>query len=223
MKILITAGPTREPLDPVRFLSNRSSGRMGYALATAFALNKDHVLLISGPTTLPIPDHVDFIPVESAQEMYDVVAHHLNQMDVAIFSAAVADYTPTTVAAQKIKKSEELLTITLKKTPDILGSARSLMNFTGYLVGFAAETENLEANARRKLETKLCDMIIANDVSQAGIGFDSNENEVLIVEASENTALPRDSKEHLSRHIAEIIMQRHRQKNETGDIQTQLS
>jgi phosphopantothenoylcysteine decarboxylase/phosphopantothenate--cysteine ligase len=223
VKILITAGPTREPLDPVRFLSNRSSGRMGYALAKAFALRKEHVLLISGPTTLPIPDHVDFIPVESAQEMYDVVAHHLNQMDVAIFCAAVADYTPTTVADQKIKKSEDTITITLKKTPDILGSARSLMNFTGYLVGFAAETENLEANARRKLETKHCDMIIANDVSQAGIGFDSHDNELLIVEAAENTALPRDSKEHLSRHIAEIIMQRFRQKNEASDSQTQLS
>jgi phosphopantothenoylcysteine synthetase/decarboxylase len=97
------------------------------------------------------------------------------------------------------------------------------MNFTGYLVGFAAETENLEANARRKLETKHCDMIIANDVSQAGIGFDSHDNEVLIVEAAENTALPRDSKEHLSRHIAEIIMQRFRQKNEASDSQTQLS
>ena len=223
MKILITAGPTREPLDPVRFLSNRSSGRMGYALANAFALRKEHVLLISGPTALPIPDHVDFIPVESAQEMYDVVAHHLNKMDVAIFCAAVADYTPTTVADQKIKKSEGLLTITLKKTPDILDSARNVMNFSGFLVGFAAETENLEKNARRKLEKKLCDMIIANDVSQAGIGFDSNDNEVMIVEAAENTALPRDSKEHLSRHIAEIIMLRYKQKNEPGFSQAQLS
>lgn len=208
MKVLITAGPTREPIDPVRFLTNRSSGRMGYALAEAFARREEQVLLISGPTQLDIPDHVDFIPVETAQEMYDAVAHYLPQMDAAIFCAAVADYTPVSVAEQKIKKSADTLTLELKKTPDILGSARQVMGFTGYLVGFAAETENLEQNARTKLERKGCNMIIANDVSQAGIGFDSAENEVLIVEAAENTALPRDTKEHLAHHLADIISDR---------------
>lgn len=208
MKILITAGPTREPIDPVRFLSNRSSGRMGYALAKAFSRHQAQVLLISGPTALDVPDHVDLIPVETAQEMHDAVAHALPRVDVAIFCAAVADYTPESVAPQKIKKSADTLTITFKKTVDILGAARSTWGFTGYLVGFAAETENLETHAREKLLGKQCDMIIANDVSQAGIGFDSTENEVLIVEADENTLLPRDSKEHLAHHIAEIILQR---------------
>ncbi|HBE22842.1 MAG TPA: bifunctional phosphopantothenoylcysteine decarboxylase/phosphopantothenate--cysteine ligase CoaBC [Verrucomicrobiales bacterium] len=215
MKVLITAGPTREPIDPVRFLTNRSSGRMGYALAEAFARREEQVLLISGPTQLDIPDHVDFIPVETAQEMYDAVAHYLPKMDAAIFCAAVADYTPVTVAAQKIKKSADTLTLELKKTPDILGSARQVIGFQGYLVGFAAETEDLEQNARTKLERKGCDMIIANNVSRAGIGFDSAENEVLIVEAAENTALPRDTKEHLAQHLADIISERWLRKHGT--------
>lgn len=219
VKVLITAGPTREPIDPVRFLTNRSSGRMGYALASAFARREEQVLLISGPTQLDIPDHVDFIPVETAQEMYDAVAHYLPQMDAAIFCAAVADYTPVSVATQKIKKSADTLTLELKKTPDILGSARSVIGFSGYLVGFAAETENLEQNARTKLERKGCDMIIGNDVSQSGIGFDSAENEVLLVEAAENTALPRDTKEHLAHHLAEIISKRWQQKCKANQME----
>lgn len=212
MKILITAGPTREPIDPVRFISNRSSGRMGYALARAFAHQQAQVLLISGPTELDIPNNIDFVPVETAQEMYEAVAHYLPQMDIAVFCAAVADYTPLEVATQKIKKSDETITITLKKSPDILGSARSAMGFTGYLVGFAAETEKLEEHARKKLVTKQCDMIIANDVSQAGIGFDSKDNQVLIVEPLENTEMPRDSKEHLAQHLAEIVISRWQQR-----------
>ncbi len=208
MKILITAGPTREPIDPVRFLSNRSSGRMGYALARAFVKQQAQVILISGPTTLDIPDHVDFIPVETAQEMFDAVARTLPRVDVALFCAAVADYTPTEVAPQKIKKSSNTLTLTLKKTIDILGSARATLGFTGYLVGFAAETEHLENNGRKKLIAKQCDMVIANDVSQQGIGFDSTENEVLLIEEEENTLLPRDSKDHLAHHIAPLILRR---------------
>jgi phosphopantothenoylcysteine decarboxylase/phosphopantothenate--cysteine ligase len=213
VKILITAGPTREPIDPVRFLSNRSSGRMGYALARAFLAQNNRVTLISGPTALEIPDHIDFIPVETAQEMLDAVARFLPHVDVAIFAAAVADYTPAEVATQKIKKSAETLTLTLRKTTDILGSARSPLGFTGYLVGFAAETQHLESNARKKLLEKQCDMIIANDVSQPGIGFDSADNEVLLVEQEENTLLPRDTKDHLAHHIATIILARAKRKN----------
>ncbi len=208
MKVLITAGPTREAIDPVRFLSNRSSGRMGYALAHAFIKKDHHVLLISGPTQLDIPDRVDFIPVESAQEMFDAVSHSIQHFDVAIFCAAVADYAPDHVATQKIKKSADSITLVLTKTPDILGSARTVFQFNGYLVGFAAETENLESNAREKLTRKNCDMIIANDVSRSDIGFDSHENEVLIIEASENTRLPVDTKEHLAHHLVELIHQR---------------
>ena len=205
MKVLITAGPTVEAIDPVRYLTNRSSGKMGYALAAAAVKRGHSVLLVSGPTHLPVPDKVDFIPVESAAEMYQAVASQIGRCDIAIFAAAVADYTPATVADQKIKKSGDELILTLKRTRDILGSARTLMDFRGTLVGFAAETENLEANARDKCLRKHCDLVIANDVSQEGIGFDSSENEVILVYPDRTESLPRDRKEHLAFHLIEII------------------
>ncbi|MFN4872674.1 MAG: phosphopantothenoylcysteine decarboxylase [Akkermansiaceae bacterium] len=181
MKILITAGPTREAIDPIRFLTNRSSGKMGYAIADAAVHAGHQVLLVSGPTSLDVPAGVDFIPVESAAEMYDVVAKYLPKMGAAFFAAAVADYTPAKVSDQKIKKERDCLSLELVKTRDILGSAREVMGFEGFLVGFAAETEHLEANARVKLEKKGCDLIVANDVSRSDIGFDSSENEALLV------------------------------------------
>ena len=181
---------------------------MGYALARAFRRLNHEVLLISGPTHLDVPDLVDFIPIETAQAMYDAVAQSISRFDIGIFCAAVADYTVTEAAPQKIKKTQDSLTLTLQKTKDILGSMRSDHGFTGYLVGFAAETEHVELHAREKLIRKGCDMIIANDVSQTGIGFDSSENEVLVVEALENTAIPRDSKEHLAQHLAALIVER---------------
>src|SRR6478609_3179082 len=194
MKVLVTAGPTREPIDPVRYLTNRSSGKMGYALAGAFVHEGHSVLLISGPTHLDVPDNVDFIPVETAAEMHDVVSKHIGRMDIAVFAAAVADYTPATVEARKIKKSGDAFTLELVRTADILGSARLQFGFTGTLVGFAAETENLEANAREKLLSKQCDLVIANDVSQPGIGFDSDHNQVLFVYPDHTEALPFASK-----------------------------
>ncbi len=207
MNILVTAGPTREPIDPVRFLSNRSSGKMGYELAAAFAHAGHSVLLISGPTALDVPDHVDFIPIETAAEMYQAVSNHLERMEIAIFAAAVADYTPAVAAAEKIKKSSDTLTLELVKTPDILGSARSPLGFTGTLIGFAAETENLESNARDKLTRKGCDLIIANDVSKPGIGFDSNQNEVLLVCPSHSEALPLASKHDLAHQLVQAILE----------------
>lgn len=206
VNILVTAGPTREPIDPVRFLSNRSSGKMGYELAAAFAHNGHTVLLVSGPTTLDVPDHVDFLPVETAAEMHEAVSHHIGRMDIAIFVAAVADYTAARIAPEKIKKSSPTLTLELVKTPDILGSARSKMGFTGTLVGFAAETENLEANAREKLIRKDCDLIVANDVSKAGIGFDSDQNEVMLVYPDHTEALPPASKHELAHQLAVEIV-----------------
>ena len=205
MKILITAGPTREPVDPVRYLTNRSSGKMGYALAASAAKRGHQVTLISGPTALELPDGVDFLPVESAEEMYQAVESQIGRQEIAIFAAAVADYTPAIVAHQKIKKQGEELTLTLKKTKDILGSARSVMNFQGTLVGFAAETENLEANARGKLKRKDCDLIIANDVSRKDIGFNSSENEVLLVYPDHTETLPKETKDHLAYHLMELI------------------
>lgn len=205
MRILITAGPTREPLDPVRYLTNRSSGKMGYALASAAAHDGHRVLLISGPTDLDVPDGVDFIPVETAADMYDAVQSQIGRMDAAIFAAAVADYRPTTAADQKIKKTGETLALELVRNPDILGSCRNKFGFTGYLVGFAAETENLATHARDKLEKKGCDLIVANDVSQPGIGFDSDRNKVLLVFPDRIESLPEDDKHHLAHRIIQVV------------------
>jgi phosphopantothenoylcysteine decarboxylase/phosphopantothenate--cysteine ligase len=205
MKVLITAGPTVEPIDPVRYLTNRSSGKMGYALATAAAKRGHSVLLISGPTSLEIPEGVDYLPIESAADMYQAVESQIGRHDIAIFAAAVADYSPAHVADQKLKKSGDEMTLTLTRTRDILGSAREIMDFKGTLVGFAAETENVVGNARAKCLRKQCDLVIANDVSRQDIGFDSPENEVTLVYPDRDEALPQDSKEHLAFHLIEII------------------
>lgn len=209
MHVLITAGPTREPLDPVRYLTNRSSGKMGYALAEAARAEGHSVTLISGPVTLPAPAGVTLISVETARQMFEAVQAHLSQAEVAIFSAAVADYRPVVKAEQKIKKSADTLTLELERTEDILGSARTLFGFKGYLVGFAAETEKLIEHAQEKLVRKGCDLIIANDVSQPGIGFDSAENAVtLCLPGGETQVLPRQSKTALAAAILRFISHR---------------
>lgn len=205
VKFLITAGPTREALDPVRYLTNRSSGRMGYALAGAARHEGHDVLLVSGPTALEIPPGVDFVPVESAQQMYDAVRDLSVGVDVAILCAAVADYRPISCASHKIKKGAERLVLELERTPDILGSMRSVFGFKGKLVGFAAETQDVLFYARDKLLRKQCDMVVANDVSQPGIGFDCRENEVMLVYAGHEEALERDSKEQIAMRIIERI------------------
>lgn len=205
MKILITAGPTREAIDPVRFLTNRSSGKMGYAIADAAVHAGHQVLLVSGPTNLDVPAGVDFIPVESAAEMYEVVARYLPKMEAGIFAAAVADYTPANPADQKIKKSGEAMTLELVKTKDILGAAREVMGFQGFLVGFAAETENLEAHARAKLEKKGCDLIVANDVSRSDIGFDSEENEALLVFKDRTETFEKAPKHDLAIYLVSML------------------
>jgi phosphopantothenoylcysteine decarboxylase/phosphopantothenate--cysteine ligase len=207
MTILITAGPTREAIDPVRFLSNRSSGKMGYAMAEAAAETGHRVILISGPTQLDIPDRVDYIPVESAAEMYEAVEHWIDKAEIAIFAAAVADYRPTSVPEQKIKKNDDTMTLELVKNPDILGSARNKFNYRGVLVGFAAETENLEDNARGKLDSKGCDLIVANDVSRKDIGFDTHENEVLLVFPDRTEQPEKDSKHHLAHVILDHALE----------------
>jgi phosphopantothenoylcysteine synthetase/decarboxylase len=209
VNILVTAGPTREPIDPVRFISNRSSGKMGYELANALAHAGHTVLLVSGPTALDVPDGIDFLPVETAAEMYEAVANHIGRMDIAAFAAAVADYAPAEIAPEKIKKTGETMTLSLVRTKDILGSVREPMGFTGTLVGFAAETENLEVNAREKLVRKGCDLIVANDVSKAGIGFDSDFNEVLLVYPDHTDAPLAATKHDLSHTLAEAIIKLH--------------
>lgn len=213
MRVLVTAGPTREALDPVRYLTNRSSGKMGYAMADAFARAGHTVLLVSGPTNLDVPDGVDFLPVETALEMHEAVKRHIGRMNAAVFAAAVADYRPAMAEEQKIKKTGDTLTLELVRTPDILGSVRGEFGFTGTLVGFAAETQNLEANAKEKLKRKGCDLVIANDVSKPGIGFDSDRNEVLLVFPEHVEALPEDEKHHLAprivREIERIAAEKH--------------
>ena len=206
MHFLITAGPTREALDPVRYLSNRSSGRMGFALAAAAATAGHEVTLIAGPVALETPRGVARVDVTSAQEMFEAVKAALPAAGAAIFSAAVADYRPAQPAATKIKKSAATLTLTLERTPDILGSVRSVFGWSGYLVGFAAETEDLLQNGREKLERKGCDLLVANDVSQPGVGFDSPENEVtLIFKDGSARPIPRMAKEHLERLLISEI------------------
>ncbi len=206
MHFLITAGPTREALDPVRYLSNRSSGRMGFSLAAAVAEAGHGVTLIAGPVSLATPPGVERVNVVSAAEMYEAVRAALPAAGVAIFSAAVADYRPANPAGQKIKKTGETMTLVLERTPDILGSVRGVFGWTGFLVGFAAETENLLGYARDKLERKGCDLVVANDVSREGTGFDSEENEVTLVYRDGGTrVLPRATKRALAGEIVQGI------------------
>jgi phosphopantothenoylcysteine synthetase/decarboxylase len=208
MRILITAGPTREALDPVRYLSNRSSGRMGYALAEAAVEAGHEVVLVSGPVSLAKPAGVEVIAVESAREMFEAVRKNLMGCDAAIFAAAVADYRPVSVSEQKIKKTGERLVLELERTEDILGSARSVFGFRGVLAGFAAESEKLVEHAREKLERKGCDVIIANDITQPGIGFDSQDNAVTLCLPGDQTIhLPQQSKSALAREIIRFVMQ----------------
>lgn len=176
---------------------------MGYALAGAAAHEGHRVTLVSGPCDLEVPDGVDYLPVETAAEMYDAVSRYIKKADIGIFAAAVADYRPVEIPKQKIKKTGDTLTLELVKNPDILGSAREVFGFEGTLIGFAAETENVITNARGKLQRKGCDFVVANDVSRTDIGFDSSENEVTLVYAEHEVALPKDDKHQLSLDIVE--------------------
>lgn len=207
MRLLLTAGPTREAIDPVRYISNRSSGRMGYAIAAAAAARGHEVVLVTGPVAIPAPAPLaDRVPVESAREMYDAVRDRIGGCDAAIFCAAVADYRPVQIAEQKIKKTGDRLTLELEKTEDILGSARLAFGFSGVLVGFAAETEQVETHARAKLEKKGCDLIVANDVSRPGVGFDAEENEVRLFFADGRAeSLGRQSKAEIGQKLVEIV------------------
>src|SRR5579862_7768263 len=184
--VLITAGPTQEPLDPVRYLSNRSSGKMGYALAEAAAERGARVILVSGPVTLPAPARVEMIPVRTAVEMRQAVMDHLEQATMVIKAAAVADYHRANPPQQKVKKTATRLSLELDPTPDILAEVGRKKG-DRLLVGFAAETENLIEEARRKMQSKNCDMIVANLVSQPGIGFESDENAVMLVLRTDET------------------------------------
>jgi phosphopantothenoylcysteine decarboxylase/phosphopantothenate--cysteine ligase len=204
LTVMVTAGPTRESLDPVRFVSNRSSGRMGYALARAAAERGARVILISGPTALEPPPGVDFFPVESAREMYAAVMDKFSLADVIIKAAAVADYRPEEAYGQKIKKGDTL-SVKLVRNPDILQELGSQKG-DRFLVGFAAETENLLENARKKMTNKNLDLIVANDLTQEGAGFAKETNKVhLIFRDGHVEELPLMLKSELSHLILERV------------------
>jgi len=181
LAVLVTAGGTREPIDPVRFISNRSSGKMGYALAAAAAARGADVTLVTAPTALAAPGGVRAVLVETAQQMREAVQEHFPRADIVIKAAAVADYRPARPAERKIKKEGETLIIELVKNPDILAELGRLKKPGQVLVGFAAETENLLANARRKLTEKNVDLLVANDVTRPGAGFGADTNLVKLI------------------------------------------
>jgi phosphopantothenoylcysteine decarboxylase/phosphopantothenate--cysteine ligase len=203
---LITAGPTREPIDPVRFISNRSSGKMGYALAAA-ALKMGHqVTLISGPTSIPVPAGVRTINVETAREMYQCVLKYAPLAHLIIMVAAVSDYEMVKVQSQKLKK-KAFLTLQLRKTPDILEALGRKKRKAQILVGFAAETRQLIPHARKKLRSKKLDFIVANSVGGKNQGFESDENAVTILDArGRNHHLPKAKKTILAERLLRMIL-----------------
>jgi phosphopantothenoylcysteine decarboxylase/phosphopantothenate--cysteine ligase len=210
LKIVVTAGPTWEAIDPVRGLTNLSSGKMGYAVADAAAASGARVILVSGPTSLPEPENVHRISVTSAQEMHDVVMAETADANIFIAVAAVADYRPLTAAAEKIKKHSDTLTIELVRNPDILTLAAQQKNL--YTVGFAAETSDVEKNAREKLENKAVDLIAANKVG-GGDGFGTDDNALVLIDGSMNKTLPRMRKTQLARCLVDEIAERYHAKN----------
>ncbi len=203
-KVVITAGPTREALDPVRYISNHSSGKMGYALARAAVEAGATTVLISGPVKLEPPERVKTVHVESAATMLSATLNEIDNTDIFIAAAAVADYRPVNVAEQKIKKNDDEMFIQLVKNPDIVATVANLPR-RPFTVGFAAETQNLEHNATQKLHKKNLDLVIANDVSDTAIGFNSNDNQVLLVQHDMSKALPTMNKNQLANKLIEHI------------------
>lgn len=212
LRLLISAGPTREPIDPVRYLSNRSSGKMGYALAQAAQQQGAFVTLISGPSALSPPKVDHFIEVETAKDMLEAVLHHVSSADMFIGSAAVADYTPM-MAPQKIKKETSTLTLELYKTVDIIGQVSSLDD-RPFTVGFAAETENLEAHAQLKLKHKALDLIAANQVGDHQ-GFEVDDNELMVFWEGGQRLLPRTHKTQLAAELLTLILERYHASHST--------
>jgi len=211
-KVVVTAGPTHEAIDPVRNITNRSSGKMGYAVALAAVEAGADVVLVSGPTHLPRPDRIRLISVTSALEMYEAVLSEVIDANIFIGVAAVADYRPTEMHNQKIKKQHDRLTLDLIRNPDILASVAELGN-APYTVGFAAETHNVENHAREKLLKKGIDMIAANQVGTTEIGIGSDDNALTIIDRTSTTPLPRAPKNQLARTLILEIATRYRAKS----------
>lgn len=209
-KITITAGPTREAIDPVRYISNHSSGKMGYALATAAEKMGAKVTLVSGPVNLPVPANVDLIKVSSAEEMRDAVMSDIQSCDIFVGCAAVADYRPAQQVQQKIKKSDQELTLTFIKNPDILSDVAHTAN-PPFTLGFAAETQNLREYALGKLQRKKLNMIAANDVSDTNIGFNSEQNALTVFWPEGEKQLNVADKRLLASQLLQLVAQRYHQ------------
>jgi phosphopantothenoylcysteine decarboxylase/phosphopantothenate--cysteine ligase len=202
--VLVTAGPTREPIDPVRFLGNRSSGKMGYAVAEAALRRGAKVILVTGPVALKPPSSAEVVQVQTAKEMRDAVLANLEQSTIVIKAAAVADFTVRNAAEQKIKRTDAI-TLELEPTPDILKEIGPRKG-SRIIVGFAAETQNGMENARKKLETKSLDAIVLNDVSQPGIGFDSERNAVTILTHEDVVNVPESSKWEVAHRVLDTVV-----------------
>ncbi|MEO5754971.1 MAG: phosphopantothenoylcysteine decarboxylase [Chthoniobacterales bacterium] len=206
MKFVITSGPTREPIDPVRYLSNRSSGKMGYAIAAAALELKHDVTLISGPVALAAPEGAEIVYVTTGEEMFAAAAARFADCDVFVMCAAVCDYRPVQYAPQKLPKQRGAFSLALEPTRDLLMSLTSLPHRC-LVVGFAAETHALTENAERKLVEKNCDLMVANDVSRSDVGMDSDENELHIFSnGGAPKKLSRGKKTELARTLLKIIL-----------------
>ncbi|MGZ4788545.1 MAG: bifunctional phosphopantothenoylcysteine decarboxylase/phosphopantothenate--cysteine ligase CoaBC [Terriglobales bacterium] len=214
--VLITAGPTREPIDPVRYISNRSSGKMGYALAEVAARRGAKVILVSGPTSLTPPPRVEFVSVEAAAQMRDAVLQRSREATIIIKSAAVADYTPAKPAPKKMKQ-HEAFALDLRPTDDIMTLLANRRE-DQLLIGFAAETDNVLEHARAKMLRKNMDAIVANDVSQKGIGFDSDLNAVTIITPTEVVEVPMASKSEVAGRILDCVKGLRQVKTGTKDV-----
>ena len=206
-KVVITAGPTQEAIDPVRFISNHSSGKMGYALARVAQNLGAEVVLISGKTQLKVPQHVKFVPVTSAKEMHEVAIKHLDY-DIFIGAAAVSDYSPTEVFDQKLKKQGLNLTISLTKNEDIIKEVAKKKKAGQKVIAFAMETENLIENARAKLAKKQVDLVVANDLNEEGAGFQGDTNKVALITETEEESLPLMSKDQVAHEILMRMMKK---------------
>ncbi|WP_310606264.1 bifunctional phosphopantothenoylcysteine decarboxylase/phosphopantothenate--cysteine ligase CoaBC [Buttiauxella brennerae] len=213
LNVMITAGPTRERLDPVRYITNDSSGKMGYAIAAAAAARGANVTLISGPVSLPAPPWVNRIDVTTALEMEAAVQQHVQEQHIFVGCAAVADYRAAAVAGEKIKKQGDEITIKMIKNPDIVAGVAALLAHRPYVVGFAAETNNVEEYARQKRVSKNLDLICANDVSQAGQGFNSENNALHLFWQDGDKVLPLERKELLGHLLLNEIVTRYDEKN----------
>jgi phosphopantothenoylcysteine decarboxylase/phosphopantothenate--cysteine ligase len=209
LHVMVTAGPTREAIDPVRFVSNRSSGKMGFAVARAAADAGAEVTLIAGPVSLPSPPGVVRIDVENTQQMFDEAMQRIAKMDIYVGAAAISDYRPKVAVAQKIKKSADTFLLEMVKSPDLLATIAGL-DGGPFTAGFAAETENLEQYATDKLNRKKLDMIIANLVGE-NLCFDADDNEVVVLWQEGRKPLPKMSKPELARQLVDVIASRYRQ------------